>query len=164
MPVRGGVKDDSVIYQGSDDQKSPTLYGIALSEERARSGSIQTKVHNIQLVKNQPEERLTVTTKQNFASSPVTGYDEAYVQQRAWTIYPQKWQLKDNNKTGPINHLESAKLTLQKSHMWECTKSVLCEAGHSNHEGDTNTTKYKVEFDRERQKKSRSIFLHPRKK
>ncbi len=76
-------------------------------------------------------------------------------------LYP-KVTAKNVYKTGPINHLESAKIVLQKSHMRECTKSVLCEAGHSNNEGDTNTTKYKVEFDRERQKKNLALSSYLR--
>ncbi len=44
---------------------------------KPRDMSVPSKIHNIQLVKIQPEERLATTSELNLASSLVTGCGEA---------------------------------------------------------------------------------------
>ena len=75
------VKDNSVIYQGPDDPNSPTPYGIALSEGRARSGSIQTKVHFFKKPKNSAGRIVFGYNPEigEYFSVGLGGYEYAYV-------------------------------------------------------------------------------------
>ena len=49
----------------------------SLAEYSSKNMGVPSKIHNIQLVRIQPEERLAATSELNFASSLVTGCGEA---------------------------------------------------------------------------------------
>jgi len=85
--------------------------------------SVPSKIHNIQLVQIQPDERVATTSELNLAFCLVTGSGEARGKGLAVEplgqghIHRTKRRVKDGNKTGHITYPENDRGVLLKSLM-----------------------------------------------